>query len=68
MVQSLFASAVVMSKHLIEVDVLHADVLHHRRFLVDVGRDDAECGAALLEHTCTQHKMGHSAFLVQLPV
>lgn len=37
--------------HLVEVNILHPDVLHHGRLLVDVGCDDAESGASLSEHT-----------------
>lgn len=42
--------------HLIEMDVLHADVLHHRCFFVNVWSHDAERRAALLDHACTRHK------------
>ena len=36
--------------HLVEVDVLHADVFHHGGLLVDVRGDDPEGCASLSKH------------------
>lgn len=35
------------------MDVLHAHVLHHRCFFVNVWSDDTERWAALFDHPCT---------------
>lgn len=39
---------------LVKVHVLHSHVLQHGRLIVDVGGDDAECRAALMEHSCDE--------------
>lgn len=41
--------------YFIEVDVLHADVLHHCRFFINVWSHNPERRAALLDHACNQH-------------
>lgn len=38
------------------MDVLHADILHHRCFLINVWSHDTERRAALFDHACTQHE------------
>lgn len=39
---------------LVKVYVLHSHVLQHGRLLTDVGGDDAERRAALMEHSCDE--------------
>lgn len=53
----LFALIAKTSKYFIEVDILHANILHHCCFFINVWSDDTKCRAALPEHACTQHKM-----------
>lgn len=38
--------------NLIEVNVLHAHILHHGYLLINVGCDHTKCRAALPEHSC----------------
>lgn len=39
-----------LSTHLVEVNILHPDILHHGSLLVNVWGDDPEGCAALSEH------------------